>query len=104
MSDRDDVEGKPAMPALPLIPRLSADGRRSRVTLDIDPQGDVFLKSHVTGEGLQAAWGAEDEEITVRVPAQAAAQLALAGLHRLLDGRPDAARTLMSLCKAENIP
>ena len=92
------------MPALPLIPRLSADGRRSRVTLDIDPQGDVLLKSHVTGEGLEAVWGAEDEGITVRIAAAAAAQLALASLHRLLDERPDAARALMALCKAENIP
>jgi hypothetical protein len=76
---------------------------RRRVTLEVAAGGDLVLTSHAMGAALQAAWGAGDEEITVRIDADEAVRLAFALLVERLRGRPDVARQLIDLCEAHDI-
>lgn len=94
--------------ALPSIERRDliapSDGARyRRLTLEIDADGSLLLTSHALGGSLEAAWGLDDEEITVRVPASHLPRLAMAAAAQCLQGRPDAAEAMIELCEANDV-
>ena len=95
--------------APPSIERLElappSDGARyQRLTLELEADGSLRLTSHVLGGSLQAAWGADDEEVTVRVSASQMGRLALAAAARCVHGRSDAVEALIELCDANDVP
>ena len=81
-----------------------SDGaRRCKLVLELDETGSLTLLSHETGAGALAAWGEDDEEVTVRLDAGATARLALALLAERLKGRRDALQALAELCEAHGL-
>ncbi len=81
-----------------------SDGaRRLGVRLELEADGALVLTSHATGAATEAAWGADDEEVCVRIEANEAARLAFALLVDRLRGRPDVARLLIDLCQAHDV-
>jgi hypothetical protein len=81
-----------------------SDGARyRRITLELEADGAVFLRSHAMGAAFEAVWGVDDEEITVRLPAAEVARLALALIAEQLAGERDAARALIELCETHEI-
>lgn len=85
-----------------LAPR--SDGARyRRVTLDLEKDGTVFFRFHETGGSIEAAWGADDEEITVRIGADQARRLAFMMIAEHLADRPDATQALIELCEARGV-
>lgn len=84
-----------------LTPR--SDGARyRRVALALEG-GDLVLSSHETGASLEAAWGLDDEEITVRIAPDQLARLALGLLAERLAGGDDAVRALSELCDEHGV-
>jgi hypothetical protein len=84
-----------------LTPR--SDGARyRRVALALEA-GDLVLSSHEMGASLEAAWGLDDEEITVRIGADQLARLALGLVAERLAGGDDAARVLAELCDEHGV-
>jgi len=81
----------------------SDGGWRRTVNLQAEPDGALVLTSHVMGAAPQAAWGADDEEITVRISPEEATKLAFALLVERLRNRPAPARVLIELCEAHDI-
>jgi hypothetical protein len=81
-----------------LAPR-SDGGRYRRLTLALEADGSLVLSSHSTGASMIAAWGEDDQEITVRVPSSELARLAFSLLAEKLRDEPDAARVLADLCE-----
>ena len=80
-----------------LAPR--SDGQRyRRVTLAADCRGGITLKVHETGASTGAAWGLDDDERELAVPAEHAARLALVLAAELLKGDPHALDRLSELC------
>ena len=55
------------------------------------------------GASLEAAWGADDEEVVLSVPADQAPRLALALAAELLKGGEDAVRRLGEICDAHGV-
>jgi hypothetical protein len=85
-----------------LAPR--SDGARyRRITLDLEADGTVFFRFHETGGSLQAVWGADDKEITVRISADQARRLAFNMIAERLKDQPDPSRALIALCEARGI-
>lgn len=85
-----------------LSPRT--DGARyRRVTLELEGDGAVTLNAHETGGGLRAAWGEDDAEVSLRVPAGEAPRLALALAAEILVGGKDAAARLAAICEAHGV-
>jgi hypothetical protein len=80
------------------------DGARyRRVTLMLGGDG-LILSSHEMGGSPEAAWGADDDEVTVSVPPQALGRLTLALAAELLKGRKDAVDRLAEICRAHDVP
>jgi len=88
---------------LELSPRT--DGARyRRVTLTLEAGGALVLQSHEMGGSLEAAWGVDDDEVTVSVPAEAMGRLTLALAAELLKGGRDAVDRLAEICDAHDVP
>lgn len=73
------------------------------MSLELDTSGAITLLFHEMGAGEDAPWGADDEEITVHLDGEATSRLAFALLARILSGRSDGARALISLCEAYGV-
>ena len=85
-----------------LAPR--SDGARyRRVSLALEPDGALLLTSHETGASLEAAWGLDDEEVTVRIAPDQLTRLALALVAERLAGGKDAVQTLNELCDEHGV-
>jgi hypothetical protein len=81
------------------------DGARyRRVTLTLERDGALVLRSHDIGGGLEAAWGLDDDETTISVPAEAIGRLTLALAAELLKGGKGAVDRLRDLCEAHDVP
>jgi hypothetical protein len=75
------------------------DGARYRhMSLNLDGDGGVTLRFHEMGAGDAAPWGADDEEITVRLDPRATTRLAFEMLAEILNSREDGLRELVALC------
>jgi hypothetical protein len=84
-----------------LAPR--SDGARyRRVSLALE-DGALVLTSHEMGASLEAAWGLDDEEITVRIAPDQLARLAQALIAERLAGGDDAGAVLGELCEEHGI-
>ncbi|HWD67479.1 MAG TPA: hypothetical protein VG227_05905 [Caulobacteraceae bacterium] len=93
----------PRRETIELAPR--SDGTRyRRVTLHIEPGGALVLRSHDMGAAPEAAWGLDDDEVTLSVPAGQAGRLAPALAAELLAGGADAIARLADLCVARGVP
>ena len=80
-----------------------SDGARyRRVALALD-RGDLVLSSHELGASLEAAWGLDDEEITLRIAPDQLARLALALVAERLAGGEDAVQGLSDLCDEHGV-
>jgi hypothetical protein len=81
-----------------------SDGARyRRVTLKVERDGGLELASHEMGASLEAAWGLDDDEVTLTVPGDQVGRLALALAAELLRGRKDAVETLAAICEAHGV-
>ena len=70
------------------------------MTLELDADGAITLLSHHMGMGDAAPWGADDDEITIRLAPATASRLAFALLTQALKGREDGVSALLDLCEA----
>src|SRR5580658_8544948 len=67
-----------------------SDGARYRqLTLALGGDGDLTLTAHEMGASLEAAWGGDDNETTLRLERDAVARLAFVLLSERLKGRQD---------------
>ena len=88
---------------LELAPR--SDGARyRRVTLTVERDGAITLSAHEMGADSRAAWGLDDEEVTLSVPSDQVARLALALAAEILKGGKDAVERLAAICEASDVP
>jgi hypothetical protein len=88
---------------LELSPRT--DGPRyRRVTLTLERDGTLVLRSHEMGGAPEAAWGVDDDETTVSVPPEAIGRITLALAADLLQGGRGAVDRLAELCDAHDVP
>lgn len=88
---------------LELAPR--SDGARyRRVTLAIDASGSITLQAHEMGAGPGAAWGLDDEEVTLSVAPCEVARLAAALAAEILKGGADAVTRLAEICESNDVP
>lgn len=86
-----------------LAPR--SDGARyRRVTLRIEPDGGLVLGSHDMGASLEAAWGLDDDEVTLSVPVDQVGRLALALAAEILSGGAGAIARLADICADYDVP
>jgi hypothetical protein len=88
-------------PVIELLPR-SDGARRRRLTLSHDGDGGLVLAWHEMGAAWDAPW-TDDEEVTLEVPKEQLATLALALAAELFRGRADAVRRLAAICEAHDI-
>jgi hypothetical protein len=86
-----------------LLPR-SDGGRYHRVTLMVEADGGLTLNSHKMGAAAEAAWGSDDEEITLKIASRDVGHLALALARELLMGRHDALGRLSEICDDAGVP
>jgi len=84
--------------------RRSDGPRYSRVTLIVERGGALTLNVHDMGATLEAAWGVDDEEITLSVPPDEVPRLALALAAEVLKGGKDALARLGDICDAHDVP
>jgi len=88
---------------LELAPR--SDGARyRRVTLAVDARGTLTLGTHQIGDGGLAAWGLDEEEVTLSVPPDQVGRLALALAAEILKGGEGAVKRLSEICEAHDVP
>jgi hypothetical protein len=88
--------------SLELSPR--SDGARyRRVTLTLERDGAVVLRAHEMGGSLEAAWGLDDDEVTLSVPPEAIGRLTVALAAELLKGGENAVDHLMEICEAHDV-
>ena len=89
-------------PRVSLLP--PSDGARfRRLTLELETDGGITLLHHDMGGSDEAAWGGDDEELTVRLDPADAARLAFALLAERLKGRSDAVQALLTLCETHDV-
>ncbi len=88
---------------LELVPR-SDGGRRRRVTLIVERDGAISLNKHEMGAWPSAAWGLDDDEVTLSVSRDQLGRLALALAAEILAGEKDAVGRLAALCAFNDIP
>jgi hypothetical protein len=87
---------------LELSPRR--DGARyRRVTLAVADDGSLVLHTHEMGASLEAAWGVDDDESTLSVPANQLGRLALALAAEVLKGGDDALARLREICEDHDV-
>jgi hypothetical protein len=85
-----------------LSPR--SDGARyRRVRLVVERDGTITLHAHEMGAGSGAEWGVDDEEITLSVPPDQVARLALALGAEILKGGDRALSKLADICEANDV-
>lgn len=85
-----------------LLPR--SEGTRYRqLTLVLDASGGLTLTWREMGVTPEAAWGADDNEVTLHVRGEDAARLTFALLSERLEGRPDGLDDLLALCARNNV-
>jgi hypothetical protein len=88
---------------LNLAPR--SDGSRyRRVTLAVEANGAITLDAHEMGAAADAAWGLDDEEVTLSVPPEQVARLAAALAAEILKGGQDAVARLAMICETNDVP
>ena len=88
---------------LELAPR--SDGARyRRVTLAVERDGAVSLSSLEIAGTPAAAWGLDDEEVSLSIPPDQVARLALALAAEILRGEPSAVKRLAEICEANDVP
>jgi hypothetical protein len=88
---------------LELAPR--SDGARyRRVSLVVDESGALTLHTHEMGASPWAAWGVDDEEVTLSVAADQVARLALALAAEVLKDGQGASARLAEICEAHDVP
>jgi hypothetical protein len=88
---------------LELAPR--SDGARyRRVNLTVANDGEVTLSAHEMGADPRAPWGLDDEEVTLSVPPDQVARLALALAAEILSGGQDAVARLARICEDHDVP
>jgi hypothetical protein len=76
-----------------------SDGaRRSRLALNLDPNGNLTLTFHQMGASVQAPWGVDDEEVEVSIRAAEAGRLAFFLLADRLRGQQDGFAALRAYC------
>ena len=86
-----------------LTPR--SDGARyRRVSLVIEPCGALVLRSHEMGASQQAAWGLDDDEVTLSVAADDVSRLAMALAAEMLKGGKGAVARLAERCEDYDVP
>ena len=86
-----------------LLPR--SDGARyRRVTLIVERSGALTLNVHEMGATLEAAWGLDDEEVTLSVSPDQVGRLALALAAEVLKGGADAVARLDDICESHHVP
>ena len=88
---------------LELAPRT--DGARyRRVTLAVDCNGSITLSAHEMGAAPEAAWGLDDDEVTLSVAPEQVARLAAALAAEILKGGKDAVARLATICETNDVP
>jgi len=85
-----------------LLPRSDGD-RYRRSTLFVEQTGAITLNAHEMGASLEAAWGVDDNEVTLTVAPEHVARLALALAAEILKGGPASVTRLEEICKANNV-
>ena len=85
-----------------LLPR--SDGPRYRqLTLALSSGGELTLTSHEMGVSLEAAWGDDDHEVTLSLPAGTLARLAFILLSEQLKDRNDGLEHLLMICERHGV-
>jgi hypothetical protein len=84
--------------------RRSDGPRYRRVTLIVERSGALALNVHEMGATLEAAWGADDEEVTLSVSPDEVGRLALALAAEVLKGGADAVARLGDICDSNDVP
>ena len=83
----------------------ASDGARyERVEAEAGQNGDLVVRRHEMGGGDRAAWGEDDDEVTLEIPPRAVARLALALIEARFGGRRTAFAELRDFCEAHDIP
>jgi hypothetical protein len=72
--------------------------------LAIDASGSITLQAHEMGAGPGAAWGLDDEEVTLSVAPCEVARLAAALAAEILKGGADAVTRLAEICESNDVP
>lgn len=81
-----------------------SDGSRYRqLTLALGAGGDLTLTAHEMGASPEAAWGADDQEITLSLTPEATHRLAFVLLAEALKGRGDGFERLRGLCELHGL-
>jgi hypothetical protein len=87
---------------LELAPR--SDGSRyRRVTLAVEANGSITLSAHEMGASPEAAWGLDDDEVTLSVAPGDVARLAAALAAEILKGGADAVNRLAEICESNDV-
>jgi len=88
---------------LELAPRSDGACYR-RVTLVVDKDGALTLDTHEMGASAWAAWGLDDDEVTLSVAPDQVARLALALAAEILKDGQGAAARLAQICEDYDVP
>ena len=100
------IEASSPAEAAPLRRHLlpPSDGSRYRqLTLALGAGGDLSLTAHEMGASPEAAWGADDHEVSLSLPSEAVARLAFALLAEQLKDRADGFERLRALCERHGV-
>jgi hypothetical protein len=104
--DRGAAEPSDQSRAAPLRRHLlpPSDGPRYRqLTLTGGAGGDLTLTWHEMGASPEAAWGADDDEVTAHLSGEAVARLAFGLLAGQLQGRTDGLERFLALCEQNGV-
>jgi hypothetical protein len=74
------------------------------VTLAVEASGSITLNAHEMGAHADAAWGLDDEEVTLSVPLDQVPRLAAALAAEMLKGGKDAVARLAMICETHDVP
>ncbi len=81
------------------------DGARyGKVEVRLSDGGGLEITRHEMGGGERAAWGEDDEEVTLELDVADVAKLALALLTERYKGKQDAVEQIRDLCDAHDVP
>jgi hypothetical protein len=88
---------------LDLSPR--SDGPRyRRVTLAVEANGAITLSALEMGAAPDAAWGLDEDEVTLSVASDQVPRLAVALAAEILKGGKDAVARLAEICETNDVP
>ncbi|HTX51559.1 MAG TPA: hypothetical protein VME40_19455 [Caulobacteraceae bacterium] len=74
------------------------------MTLTVERYGAITLRSHEMGAGADAAWGLDDEEVTLSVAPDQVGRLAVALAAEILSGGHDTVARLSRICEDHDVP